>query len=131
MASPAGWSLVEPCDEQPTNLVEVKGLKNISLSPALCFPAEGWNSPRRGRDFVLHWTGRPQLVGESGLRQTTAGRTLLGLYPATDGEICIDGHNLRSTRNEMMTIRRKAQIIFQDRMPPTQPAFRDSRAPAR
>jgi oligopeptide transport system ATP-binding protein len=55
------------------------------------------------------------LVGESGCGKTTAGRTLLGLYPPTDGEIMIDGHNLRTARGaEMMHIRSKAQIIFQD-----------------
>lgn len=55
------------------------------------------------------------LVGESGCGKTTAGRTLLGLYPPTAGEVTIDGHNLRKARGaEMMAIRRKAQIIFQD-----------------
>ena len=55
------------------------------------------------------------LVGESGCGKTTAGRTLLGLYPATAGEILIDGHNMRTARGaEMMSIRREAQIIFQD-----------------
>jgi len=55
------------------------------------------------------------LVGESGCGKTTAGRTLLGLYPPTDGQITIDGHDLRKARGaEMMAIRREAQIIFQD-----------------
>jgi oligopeptide transport system ATP-binding protein len=55
------------------------------------------------------------LVGESGCGKTTAGRTLLGLYPATSGEIAIDGHNLRHAKgSELLAIRRKAQMIFQD-----------------
>ena len=55
------------------------------------------------------------LVGESGCGKTTAGRTLLGLYPPTDGQIMIDGQDLRKSRGaRMMVIRRKAQIIFQD-----------------
>jgi len=55
------------------------------------------------------------LVGESGCGKTTAGRTLLGLYPATDGVVSIDGHNVRSARGkEMLAIRRTAQMIFQD-----------------
>lgn len=58
------------------------------------------------------------LVGESGCGKTTAGRTLLGLYPATSGEVLIDGHDLRHARGaELMTLRRKAQIIFQDPSP--------------
>jgi oligopeptide transport system ATP-binding protein len=55
------------------------------------------------------------LVGESGCGKTTAGRTLLGLYPATSGEVSIDGHNVHAAKGrELMAIRRKAQIIFQD-----------------
>ncbi|HEY5158257.1 MAG TPA: oligopeptide/dipeptide ABC transporter ATP-binding protein [Anaerolineales bacterium] len=55
------------------------------------------------------------LVGESGCGKTTAGRTLLGLYPATDGVVTIDGHNVRTARGkEMLAIRRTAQMIFQD-----------------
>jgi oligopeptide transport system ATP-binding protein len=55
------------------------------------------------------------LVGESGCGKTTVGRTLLGLYPCTDGAITIDGHDVRRANGrEMLTIRRKAQMIFQD-----------------
>jgi oligopeptide transport system ATP-binding protein len=55
------------------------------------------------------------LVGESGCGKTTAGRTLLGLYPPTDGQVVIDGRDLRKAHGaSMMAIRREAQIIFQD-----------------
>ena len=55
------------------------------------------------------------LVGESGCGKTTAGRTLLGLYPATDGRVDIDGQDMRSARGKaLLAVRRKAQIIFQD-----------------
>ena len=55
------------------------------------------------------------LVGESGCGKTTAGRTLLNLYPATDGEVFIDGHDVAHARGrELMTVRQKAQMIFQD-----------------
>jgi len=55
------------------------------------------------------------LVGESGCGKTTAGRTLLGLYPATAGLVTIDGHDVRTARGrEMLAIRRTAQMIFQD-----------------
>ena len=55
------------------------------------------------------------LVGESGCGKTTAGRTLLGLYKPTQGMIKIDGHDVRNAKgSELMAIRRKAQMIFQD-----------------
>ena len=55
------------------------------------------------------------MVGESGCGKTTAGRTLLGLYPATAGAVFIDGRDVRkASGDEMLAIRRNAQMIFQD-----------------
>jgi oligopeptide/dipeptide ABC transporter ATP-binding protein len=55
------------------------------------------------------------MVGDSGCGKTTVGRTLLGLYPATQGKVYIDGQCVQQAKGkEMLALRRKAQMIFQD-----------------
>jgi oligopeptide transport system ATP-binding protein len=55
------------------------------------------------------------MVGESGCGKTTAGRTILGLYPLTSGRVVIDHLDVGKTHgNELLKLRRKTQMIFQD-----------------
>jgi peptide/nickel transport system ATP-binding protein len=68
-----------------------------------------------GIDLTLAEGETLGLVGESGSGKTTAARSILMLVRPTDGRIEIDGQEITklSTR-ELVPVRRKAQMIFQD-----------------
>ncbi|WP_042221443.1 ABC transporter ATP-binding protein [Oceanobacillus manasiensis] len=55
------------------------------------------------------------LVGESGCGKSTIGRTILGLYDKTEGNVIYDGKDVHSlTEKEKFNLYRKMQMIFQD-----------------
>ncbi len=55
------------------------------------------------------------VVGESGCGKSTLGRTVLGLYDATDGKIVYKGEDItKVSEKKRKLLRRKMQIIFQD-----------------
>jgi len=100
-----------------TSLVRVTGLtKHFPIRQGLVW--QRTTDYVRAVDGISFEIGRGEtlgLVGESGCGKSTAGRTLLGLYPATAGESVIAGHRVQTARgDDWLAIRRQAQMIFQD-----------------
>lgn len=91
-------------------LVEVKNLKK--------YFNVGRNSVLKAVDDVSFFIRKGEtlgLVGESGCGKTTTGRTVIGMYPATDGEVLFDGVNIHKLdRQGKKDFTKRAQIIFQD-----------------
>jgi peptide/nickel transport system ATP-binding protein len=55
------------------------------------------------------------LVGESGCGKSTAGRTIIGLYNRTSGEVLYKGENVHElSEKEKFAFHRNMQMIFQD-----------------
>lgn len=55
------------------------------------------------------------VVGESGCGKSTLGRVVMGLLPATSGQIHLDGQDIVScSKKDFKLVRRKVQMIFQD-----------------
>ena len=91
-------------------ILQVKNLKkyfNLDNNRTLK-AVDGLNfSIRRGETFGL--------VGESGCGKSTAGRTIINLYQATDGEIIFNGKNTAQlSGKERAKFNRQMQMVFQD-----------------
>jgi oligopeptide transport system ATP-binding protein len=99
------------------HLVEVAGLKkHFPIKRGILVQRQvGAVKAVDGVSFFIHRGETLGLVGESGCGKTTVGRTMLGLYPATEGDVEIDGHDVINAKGkDWQPIRRKAQMIFQD-----------------
>lgn len=55
------------------------------------------------------------IVGESGCGKITCGKTCLGMYLVTDGEVLFHGKNIHTmSKKERFAFTKRVQMIFQD-----------------
>jgi oligopeptide transport system ATP-binding protein len=99
-------------------LLRVNGLKMYFPGPRKgIFPWQGRKVIKAvdGVDFEVRSGQTLGLVGESGCGKSTLGRAVLQLKRPTAGEVIFEGRDLcKLDGNELRTMRRNAQIIFQD-----------------
>src|SRR5690625_5253502 len=92
-------------------LVEVRGLKKyFKISRKETLKAVD------GLDFDIYRGETFGLVGESGCGKTTAGRTIMRLYQATEGNVRFKGETLYNNKStlELKTLNQTMQMICQD-----------------
>ena len=97
-------------------LIRVENLKkHFPITAGLFRRQVGTVKALDGISFDLMPQETLGLVGESGCGKTTAGRTVLSLYPATEGQGFFNEIELTALKsNELRRIRQKMQMIFQD-----------------
>ena len=90
-------------------LLEVYGLKKYFKA------GKGWLHAVDDINFTLGEGETLGVVGESGCGKTTLGRTILHLLDLTEGRIIYKGKDIsKPSKRELVNIREKMQIIFQD-----------------
>lgn len=90
-------------------LLEVRNLKkHFNVRNGVLKAVDGINfAIKRGETFGL--------VGESGCGKSTAGRTIVKLYDATEGEVLFNGENIYKYKGQKLKkFNQQMQMVFQD-----------------
>lgn len=97
-------------------LLQIKHVSKYYSSKAGFF--SGGNKPVKAVNdvsFVVYPGETIGIVGESGCGKTTLGKTILHLFPATEGEVVFQGKDILKLKGkELREFRKHAQIVYQD-----------------
>jgi peptide/nickel transport system ATP-binding protein/oligopeptide transport system ATP-binding protein len=100
----------------PEDFIEVKNLvKYYPVLGGVMRRVIAWVKAVDDVSFTIKRGETLGLVGESGCGKTTVGHTMLGLIPHTSGSVLFDGVDIfKLSPDELKTMRRNLQIVFQD-----------------
>src|SRR5690348_1841667 len=103
--------------QEASPLLEVRGLQmHFPISEGIVMRRQiGQVKAVDGIDLTIRRGETLGLVGESGCGKTTTGRCILRLETPTAGEIRYDGVDIAKLgRKDLVALRRRIQVIFQD-----------------
>nr|WP_255616341.1 ABC transporter ATP-binding protein [Microvirga puerhi] len=98
------------------SLLEVDALKvHFPVRAGILKRVVGWVRAVDGVSLTVRVGETVSLVGESGCGKTTTARTIMGLVPATGGDVRFEGRSLlKLSSSRMREARRQMQYVFQD-----------------